>query len=177
MILFFLPLLKFWKQEYDSHRLIEEHHAGPVLNQLESPTYMAHLPEYERQLITKYLKPKFEQWSGINNLELTSLYGIRQYTRDAILGMHVDTCKTHVISGIINVASDLDEGQDWPLQVYNHDDELNTIHMKPGDVVYYESAKSGHARFLPLPGNWYSNIFIHFAPTSRSNVTWDFDWF
>ena len=93
--------------------------------------------------------------------------------RDAILHLHVDTCSTHVISAIVNVDSKLDDGKDWPLQIYDHQGRLHEFGMKPQDVVFYESAKCGHARRKPLPGDYYANLFIHYKPSGH----WDFGWF
>jgi len=154
---------------------ITETAAGPVLNQFTSPTYMTHLPIRQREMLIAYLRKKLAKWASIReeDLEMTSLYGIRKYTRHAILGMHVDTCETHVISAILNVASSLDENEDWGLQIYDHFGTLHEIFMKPGEAVFYESAKCGHARFKPMKGEYYANVFIHFRPKSK----WEFNWF
>ncbi|ETO11666.1 hypothetical protein RFI_25710 [Reticulomyxa filosa] len=169
----FQALTDFWKTAQEQGDLNEEGAAGPVMNQQKSPTFMAYLPESERQALTDWIRPKLETWANIPSLELTSLYGIRMYTRGAILGMHVDTCGTHVISAIINVDSKLDQGKDWPLQIYDHEGTLHEFTMKPGDVMFYESAKCGHSRFKPLPGEYYANIFIHFKPTDP--IYWNYD--
>ena len=137
--------------------------------------YMAHLQQKERSILENYFRRVLEEWSNTTDLQMTSLYGIRKYTRGAILGLHVDTCSTHVISAIINVDSKLDEGKDWPLQIYDHDHNLFEFNMKPGEVVYYESARNGHSRRKPLLGTYYANIFIHFRPGDRT--FWNYDWF
>ena len=144
-------IFNFWQSHNSSEQLMTEHYAGPVMNQYTSPTFMAHLAQHERQLLIDYFANVLSEWIGLtpNDLEMTSLYGIRKYTSKAILGMHVDTCRTHVISAIINVDSVLTPGgADWPLQIYDHTDKLHSFTMKPGDVVYYESAKCGHARYV-----------------------------
>jgi len=171
----FQSLSNFWKTSKENGGLLEEGTAGPVMNQQKSPTFMVHLGDAERAAVTTWIKPKLEKWSNLTDLELTSLYGIRMYTRGAILGMHVDTCNTHVISAIINVDSKVDDGKDWPLQIYDHSGQLHEFSMVPGDVIFYESAKNGHARFKPLPGEYYANIFIHFKPTDSQ--LWDYEWF
>lgn len=171
-------ILNFWNSQNNDASLVKEHYAGPVLNQYTSPTYMAHLRENERQILIDYFRNELSKWSNVpaNIMDMTSLYGIRKYTYGAILGMHVDTCRTHVISAIINVDSRLTpNGRGWPLQIYDHEDNLHYITMEPGDTVFYESAKCGHARFEPLDGEWYANIFIHYAPTDAN--LWDCSWF
>jgi len=122
------------------------------------------------------LKEKISKWASIdeNELEVTSVYGIRKYTRDAIVNFHVDTCRTHVLSAIINVARSLDDNEDWGLQIYDHNNTIQEIFLKPGEVILYESAKCAHGRIKPLKGDYYSNLFIHFRP---SKAKWDFDWF
>jgi len=171
----FWPILAFWKRSVAADSLKKENYAGPVLNQYSSPTFLAELPERLRQSLHSYFQTTLAEWGGVeeDGLQLTSLYGIRKYQRNATLHLHVDTCKTHVLSAIINVDSKVDEGMDWPLQIYDHDDNLHEITMKPQDVVLYESAKCGHARRKPLHGDYYANIFIHFRPSGK----WDFDWF
>eukprot|EP01084_Bolivina_argentea_P300986 519122_1 len=170
------PILSFWKKRKDANEFSSEAYAGPVLNQYTAPTRMAHLPQYERNILIKHFQTTLSEWAGLDNpnaLEMTSLYGIRQYQRGAILHMHVDTCSTHVISSIVNVDSKLDDGKDWPLQIYDHHGVLHELTMKPGDAVYYESAKCGHSRRKPLPGDYYANLFIHYKPSGY----WNFDWF
>jgi len=171
----FNPIRAFWDKRKADNDFTHENYAGPVLNQFTSPTVMAHLPGKERQILIDYFRVALAEWAGVdeNGLEMTSLYGIRRYQRDAILHLHVDTCSTHVISAIVNVDSKLDDGKDWPLQIYDHQGRLHEFGMKPQDVVFYESAKCGHARRKPLPGDYYANLFIHYKPSGH----WDFGWF
>ena len=170
------PVLEFWNKRKSADSFSKEGYAGPVMNQFTAPTWMAHLPQRERQLLIDYFQKALSKWAGFDDpdkLQMTSLYGIRKYQRGAILHLHVDTCSTHVLSAIVNVDSQLDEGKDWPLQIYDHQGELHEFTMKPGDVVFYESAKCGHARRKPLPGEYYANLFIHYKPSGY----WNFDWF
>lgn len=75
---------------------------------------------------------------------MTSIYGIRKYTNNSILRMHVDTLATHVVSAIINV--DQDVVTPWKLLILDHNDEEHELEMQPGDMVLYESAKLLHGR-------------------------------
>lgn len=43
--------------------------------------------------------------------------------------------------------------------------------MEPGDIVYYESAKSLHGRNTPLQSGKYINLFTHYRPLN------DPDWY
>jgi len=171
------PVLNFWKEKKAANAFEREGYAGPVLNQYSSPTFMAHLKDRERTILKNYFQRVLAEWGGFGDhpekLEMTSLYGIRKYERDAVLAMHVDTCSTHVISAIVNVDSKVDEGKDWPLQIYDHQGVLHELTMKPGEAVFYESAKCGHSRRKALPGEYYANLFIHFKPSGE----WNFDWF
>ena len=102
----------------------------------------------------------FQNWyGGDDELEITSIYGIRSYHSDATLQMHVDRPKTHVVSAILNVAQDLDE--DWPLLIHDFDYTLHNITMAPGESILYESMALTHGRPYVLRGRYYSNIFIH----------------
>lgn len=58
--------------------------------------------------------------------------------------MHVDTIRTHVVSAIINVDQEVEK--DWPLVILDHEDNEHSIVMKPGDMLFYESAKLIHGR-------------------------------
>ena len=117
--------------------------------------------------IFKVLGPLAEQWSGVK-LRPTSLYGVRRYLNNSALLSHVDKSSTHVISLILNMRQDVD--QPWPLFIRDHQGEDHEVYLKPGDMVWYESAACVHSRQLPLNGRFYDNIFVHFAP--RGTGTW-----
>ena len=102
-----------------------------------------------------------EEWSG-QALEWTSIYGIRNYQRDAVLKMHTDVYKTHIISFIINVFQEVDE--DWPLVFIDNYGREKEIIIKPGEIVLYESARCYHGRPKPFKGDNFANIFGHTRP-------------
>jgi len=106
------------------------------------------------------VKPILQEWSG-HKLKPTSLYGIRVYHHGAILATHVDRLPL-VTSCIINVDQDVNEP--WPIEVYDHDGKAHNVTMEPGDMVLYESHTVLHGRPVPLNGNFYANIFVHFEP-------------
>jgi hypothetical protein len=72
----------------------------------------------------------------------------------------------------VNVAQDTEE--DWLLEILDHEGTLHHVSMSPGDMVLYESAKALHGRPKPLKGKYYSNFFLHYAPTT---LDWDFNWY
>jgi hypothetical protein len=74
-------------------------------------------------------KKGIEEWTGMEQVA-SSVYGIRVYTKGAILNPHVDRMPL-VSSAILNVAQDLDE--EWPLEVFDRDGNAVNITMEPGE--------------------------------------------
>ncbi len=142
-----------------------------VVNFYDSPSYMVHMDSI-RELMYQKMQPLLEEWSGVSQLTPTSCYGIRYYLNGAILESHVDRLKTHAVSAIINVDQDPNMSEPWQLEIFDHDGNLHHIEMKPGEMVFYESAACVHGRPTPFQGKYYANFFIHFAPTDRS--IWNF---
>ena len=116
-----------------------------------------------KRKIWEGVKPILEEWTGME-LEPSSMYGVREYTRGAILAPHADRMPL-ISSCIINVAQDVEE--DWPLEVFGRDGLAYNVTMNPGDMVLYESHSLIHGRPFPLKGNYFANIFIHFRPTGK----------
>ena len=110
------------------------------------------------------LKTLVEEWSN-TKLELTSIYGLRQYNEGARLISHVDRTLTHAASLIINVAQG-NVAQPWYLHIHDHANRLHEIEMDEGDIVFYESAKCLHGRMAPLTGknSYFVNLFAHYRP-------------
>lgn len=119
------------------------------------------LPEALRMEIHISLRPILEDWSK-TQLVPTFVYGIRTYKRGAILVGHRDRIDTHIISAIINIDQEVEEG--WPLMVEDHYYRDHHVLLHPGEVVFYESARLFHGRPIPLKGNKFANIFCHFKP-------------
>ena len=76
---------------------------------------------------------------GISDLESTGLSGIRTYQNGATIAEHVDLANTNVISALINIDQDVEEP--WPFEIRDHQGILHAMHMKPGDVIIYESSR------------------------------------
>ena len=122
---------------------------------------MVEINQTIEDLIKKELTPILEQWSGLK-LEWTKIYGIRNYLRDSYLKMHVDRYQTHIISVIINISQKVDV--DWPLVFIDNYGRTNHLILKPGEVIYYESALCYHGRPYPFKGDEFANIFCHTRP-------------
>lgn len=122
------------------------------------PAKMCHLPSDIKKQIENELLVMLEEWAG-DYLEWTSIYGIRNYQRDAILKMHTDKYDTHIVSFIINVHQDVDE--DWPLRIEDHYGKPHDVILKPGDMLFYESLRCMHGRPTPFKGTNFANIFGH----------------
>ena len=75
------------------------------------------------------LTPMFSEWAGVE-LEPTSVYGVRIYRNGSTLRDHLDVLETHVISGILHVASDLDSP--YPIQIEDGFGKLASADLKPG---------------------------------------------
>eukprot|EP00968_Pinguiococcus_pyrenoidosus_P012385 scaffold1087_cov198-Pinguiococcus_pyrenoidosus.AAC.12 len=113
-------------------------------------------------------KPLLEEWSGVDLVE-GQAYGVRAYRNGSTLINHVDRSETHVISFILHIASDVDEP--WPIQIEDHDGNVHSVPLTPGDMLYYESSKQYHARFSPMKGRHYGSVFVHYYPTAAWNWT------
>jgi len=123
--------------------------------------------------IYRDLRKRAQAWIK-NSVELigTSIYGIRKYTHGAKLMPHLDHMETHVISAILNIAQQVEEP--WPLQILDHNGNHHNIYLKPGEMVWYESASLVHARSRPLNGSAFENLFVHYMP--RSKLWYKTDW-
>ena len=128
------------------------------------PACMVELDDHMRSVIREAMLPILEQWVQ-RKLELTALYGIREYRRGATLKMHVDKIETHHVSAIVNVYRHVDT--DWPLHIHDHGGTLHKVYMKPGEAILYESARLMHGRPEALDGVSYANFFIHSKETTN----------
>lgn len=61
----------------------------------------------------------------------------------------------------------------WPFEMRDHSGRLNTLDMKPGEAVIYESSTCSHLRRHPLKGVFYANTFMRFRPRGW---TWSYDY-
>jgi hypothetical protein len=114
-----------------------------------------------RLKILEYMTPIMEAWAN-STLEHTSTYGIRVYQRGSLLLDHIDRHSTHIISAVVQVDQDCDEG--WPLTAEGEDGTKYEVYLQPGDMVLYEGARIFHGRSKVSQCNQMANFFSHFRP-------------
>jgi len=141
------------------HR-IQEHGDTSSLHQIPITFYM-HLTNVTYQTLNDGLLPLAEAWAGVG-LKHSRTYGIRRYTNGSWLGSHLDVMATHIISAIVNVGQEVDE--DWPLYIKDNNGNDHQVFLKPGEMVWYESARLVHGRMDQFKGKYFDNIFIHYMP-------------
>lgn len=158
-------LMNFYRQWYHLREAENWDNTATQLNFLEQKSYMINLDHNftERNIIAEdIIKPILEEWSGYP-LEFTAFYGLREYSRGAVLSNHVDRSETHIFSAILQIAqADCDEN--WELEVIGLDGHYYRIMMEPGEMVLYEGASLPHGRPKPLNGTVYTNAFCHYKP-------------
>jgi hypothetical protein len=152
----------YYYNNRDSLTLEEWDSKGLYVNWWESPVYMIGMPWELKRYWQSRLKTLVEEWSGVE-LELTDIYGMRQYTDGARLLTHVDREETHAASLIVNIAQSQIR-EPWKIEIYDFGNRLHEVEMNPGDIVYYESARCLHGRMKPLEGGFYVNLFAHYRP-------------
>lgn len=149
---------------------IYHHTKKPEKN--ESITHLIPLRDNEREYVENSIQPQLESWVG-RELEMTSTFGIRVYTRGAILKPHVDRYKTHIVSVILNIAQEVEKP--WPLVIQDHLSREHIVYLEPGEMVCYESSRLIHGRPFPLEGNRFANVFVHAKPKFWDDYTMDLD--
>ncbi len=75
----------------------------------------------------------------------------------------MDRTQTHVISCIYHLASS-DDAEPWPIVIEDYTGKTNSVVLKPGDMLLYESAKNFHGRPTFFNGTYYTSLFVHFFP-------------
>jgi prolyl 4-hydroxylase len=162
-------LLQSFYQENKPNEVIEESDAiGRYIKSdySQHPASMIEITDEIRANIMHSLTPLLEKWTGLT-LEPSAVYGIREYKQGATLAMHVDRVETHQISAILNIAQTVKK--DWPLQICDHMGRVHEVIMKPGEMIFYESARLLNGRYRPLEGDLYANIFTHTRPLVLKN--------
>lgn len=140
------------------------------------PGFVSLYQHEANKMIGKELRELVGEWSGIpeHDLELTSFYGIREYHDDHFLRCHVDRSQTHVLSTILHIASE-DMREPWPVEVVGFDGKRQTINMKHGDLLFYESAKLIHGRPKYLKADKFINAFAHYRPRGAHKYLWGYN--
>ena len=125
-----------------------------------------------RRVVNESLISLASDWAD-TALVFSDYWGPRKYRRGARLSLHVDKLTTHIISVIINI----EQEQDWGLDILDHDGDSHEVSLQPGEMLLYESAKLPHGRVKPLIGDSYTNIFVHFKPSNHefdNNNAWKY---
>ena len=104
-----------------------------------------------------------------HNIEKSYVYGIRSYKRGVVLETHKDRVETHHIASIICVDKDLrcgcsnkEFGDDWGLDIEDHNGKWHKIYLEVGEMIMYESAACQHGRLSPFEGTYFNNLFVHY---------------
>jgi prolyl 4-hydroxylase len=156
--------LRHFYQSRRNQQKVEKDYAVGTFIQTETdipPTLLLPITSDLDEALRGELLGQLENWVG-KKLEWTATYGIRTYQRGSHLKMHRDRYMTHIVSGIINVDQKCD--RDWPLVLVDNYGRRHDIILKPGEVVFYESARCRHGRPYPFKGDSFSNIFFHTRP-------------
>ncbi len=124
------------------------------------PSTIIQIPEALIEETAEATQPILEKWGSVA-LELSAVYGIRKYARGSTLSTHRDR-DTHILSAILNIDQEVDEP--WPLNIEDHYFRRNEVYLEPGEMLLYESARLNHGREIPLNGDYFCNLFVHFQP-------------
>ena len=150
----FSSLANFWEENTKDAGVTEWSDLNTHHNMWAAPTTLLNthdesIPGGGHELVHKIVESSryvMEEWTG-QHLSICSVWGLRVYHNNSILAPHVDR-NPIIFSAIINVAQDIEE--DWPLEIWGHDDKPYNITMKPGDMVLYESHSVIHGMLLSL---------------------------
>ena len=155
-------LVTFYKNNIHK-RVPEFHKIEPAINDSEVKCSMVHLSQEMVKKTADAMQPLMEEWSNVT-LEMTRLYGIREYYTGNILRNHVDRVNTHVVSVILQIDKDLGGQPDWELEIIGFDGLRKNVTLQPGEYLFYESATLIHGRPFPYKGNIFANAFLHYRP-------------
>lgn len=111
--------------------------------------------------VRDHIQQLLKEWTGQNVNENTAMYGIREYHRGSICGLHVDAHETHAFSAIYQV-DQLGMDKPWASNYVTHSGEEGREYLLPGEILLYESASSLHGRAEALAGDEFANMFFHF---------------
>lgn len=167
-----IPLLEYYQNHKELIRS-ESWRSGDIyVNYWEVSSTLLDINENKTltQPVIKYTQDVLSKWTGLPNLKLTSIYGIRTYYNNSILAPHVDR-NPLILSAIIQVDQNVIE--DWPLEIIGRDGYAKNITMKRGEMLLYESHSIVHGRPFPFVGKYYANLFIHFEPDLTNHTECD----
>ena len=150
--------------EENKHRARQESFPidNPLINAHEVPMHMIHIPGDKKRWIASIIQPALEEWTG-QKLKFSILYGLREYSKGAVLMGHCDELETHVISTILHLKHDPIDVP-WPIEVYGFDKERHYLEDAPCTMTFYESSTLIHGRPSTYNGTSWVNAFLHFRP-------------
>ena len=144
---------------------IHEYEKWPIgnthVNHWSSSTYMVQIPQDLKDSIIDAVTPLVQQFLGIKEeVMVTSMYGIRMYSNGAIISPHVDVLP-FVATAVLNVAqkaTNNNDDDDWPIELYAHDGNAYNVTLNPGDMLLYEGHSIIHGKMISF---YFSSIRIH----------------
>jgi len=90
---------------------------------------------------------------------------VRAYKNQSSLPMHADKGETHVISSILHIDHEYDDDAvTWPIEIEDYEGKIHAVDLKPGQMLFYESAKCLHGRPKIFHGKYYASVFTHYSP-------------
>lgn len=129
-------------------------------NKRSYPSLLYQDEEFNQRLMAD-LQQVHEKWCG-RLIKKSACYGIRVYQPGSYLYNHIDHARTHVVSSTICVDHRL--RSPWPLYVEDDAGRPHEVSIEPGEMVFLEGARLTHGRPYALDGEYYANIFVHYAP-------------
>ena len=57
-------------------------------------------------------------------------------------------------------------------RIEDHEGNLHSVNLEPGEMLFYESAKCLHGRMTTFKGRYYGGIFLHYQPVDREIWNW-----
>jgi len=175
-------LLQFW-EDYKHRKSIESFtDSYTIINWFHSDPKMVSLGLNARKkndIATNEVKELVAMWARVpvDDLVLTSFYGMREYHAGNYLRNHVDRSSTHVLSVILQI-DQIGVNASWPVEVIDLQGKRRRISMQPGQILFYESAKIIHGRPEVLVGEGFINAFCHYKPKegwkyhSKNDAVW-----
>ena len=121
-------------------------------------------PAQKNRIHELYL-PIAERLSG-QKLQPTFVYGLRQYSKDAVLKAHRDRVDTHQVSFSVTYF----KNEDWPIELELENGKMYPIEIKEGQSLYYEGARSRHSRITPFKGTSYINVYVHYKVIEQPKI-------
>ena len=143
------------------------------INEINGMSKLYSLDDYpaQRNQIHQIYLPIAEKLSG-QKLEPTFIYGMREYSKNAVLKAHRDRKDTHQVSFSITYFKD----HDWPIELELENTKMYPIELEAGQSLYYEGARQRHGRTTPFKGSSYINLYVHYKvvdqpkPKNKSHI-------